>query len=79
MVKEHTSINNSIAQEHEGEKEDPGYTQTITLNSCSVPGKVIEQMLLETTSKHMEDKKVAQKSQKDFKKGKSGLTNLVAF
>lgn len=36
-------------------------------------------MFLETTSKHTEDKKVAQNSEKDFKKGKSGLTNLVAF
>lgn len=42
----------------------------------SNPGKVTEQIILETNSKHMKDK---QSSQYEFLKGILCLTNLVAF
>ncbi|KAK4825175.1 hypothetical protein QYF61_024655 [Mycteria americana] len=58
-----------------GLKEDPGNYRLISLTS--VPGKVMEQILLRAITSQL--KHVNGKSQHRFTKGKSCLTNLIAF
>ncbi|GAB0183528.1 hypothetical protein GRJ2_000818100 [Grus japonensis] len=59
------------SQTLEGKKEDPGNYRPDSLTS--IPGKVIEQLILGVISKHMES------GQHGFTKGKSCLTNLIAL
>ncbi|KAJ7416488.1 RNA-directed DNA polymerase from mobile element jockey-like protein [Willisornis vidua] len=60
-----------------GKNEDPGNYQPVSLTS--VPGYVMENLILESISTHMKDEKVIRISQHRFTKGKSCLTKLVAF
>jgi len=59
-----------------GKKDDPRNYRPVSLTS--IPGKVMEQLILEVIIKQVEEKKVIGSSQHGFSKGKSCLTNLIA-
>ncbi|PKU46989.1 rna-directed dna polymerase from mobile element jockey- hypothetical protein [Limosa lapponica baueri] len=61
----------------EGKKEDLGNYRMVSLTS--IPGKMMGQLVLGIISKHMEEKKAIRSGQHGFTKGKSCLTNLIAF
>ena len=60
-----------------GNQEDPGNYRLVSLTS--IPGKVMEQLIVDVISKLAEKKKVIRSSQYGFTKEKSCLTNLIAF
>ncbi|KAK4815974.1 hypothetical protein QYF61_010842 [Mycteria americana] len=60
-----------------GKKGDPGNYRSVNLTS--IPGEVMEQLLLGTISRYMKEEKVIRSSQHGFTKGKSCLTKLITF
>jgi len=58
-------------------KEDPGTYRLLSLTL--IAGKVMEQQILETISRHIKDKQIICSSQHNFTKGKPHSANLLNF
>ncbi|KAK4816200.1 hypothetical protein QYF61_012665 [Mycteria americana] len=60
-----------------GWKEDPGNYRPVSL--ISVPGKLMEQIILSAITRQVENNQEIKPSQNGFRKGRSCLTNLISF
>ena len=76
-VPEDSRVANVTSVFKDSKKEDPRNHRPESLTS--IPRKVVEQFILKVISRHVEDKKVIRSNQQVFSKGRSCLTNPVAF
>ena len=60
-----------------GKKEDPGNYRPVSLTS--VPGKIMEKIILGVVEKHLKNYIMVDNSQRGFTREKSCLTNLILF
>lgn len=60
-----------------GTKEDPGSIRPDS--PSSIPGKVMEQLILNVISRQVEENKLTRRSQHGFSKGKSCQISLTGF
>ncbi|XP_066858563.1 LINE-1 reverse transcriptase homolog [Anser cygnoides] len=60
-----------------GRRADPGNYRPVSLTS--VPGKLMEQIILRVITRHLQGKQAIRPSQHGFMKGRSCLTNLISF
>ncbi|KAJ7417534.1 RNA-directed DNA polymerase from mobile element jockey-like protein [Willisornis vidua] len=60
-----------------GCKEDPGNYRPVSLTS--VPGRVMEQIILNAITQHLQDGQGLRPSHHGFRRGRSCLTNLISF
>ncbi|GAB0185739.1 mitochondrial enolase superfamily member 1 [Grus japonensis] len=68
---------NVLSIRKKGQKEDLGNCRSVSLTS--VPGKVMEQIILSAIMWHVQDKQGVRPSQHGFMKGRSCLTSLISF
>ena len=60
-----------------GSKDDPGNHRPVSLTS--VPGKMLESIIAEDITEHLESSNLITDSQHGFRRGRSCLTNLLEF
>ncbi|KAK4816228.1 hypothetical protein QYF61_013636 [Mycteria americana] len=68
---------NIIPIHQKGTREDPGNYRPVSLTL--VPGKIMEEILLGATERHLQDNATIRHSQHGFAKGKPCLTDLLPF
>ncbi|PKU32675.1 rna-directed dna polymerase from mobile element jockey-like [Limosa lapponica baueri] len=68
---------NVMAIHKKGWQDDPGKSRPVSLTS--VPGKVVEQIILSAIMQCMKDTQAIRPSQHRFMKGRSCLTNLIFY
>ena len=63
-----------------GVREDPGNYRPVSLTSVtSVPGKIMEKIILGTIERHVKNNAIIGHSRHGFPNGKSCLINLISF